>query len=120
MNTGGKSIALAPVYVVYLVALLSVGCRNTADLDLWERNHLRELDLAIQLFDSSFGRLPETIEELKGYDPSLKIVDAWGRRVVYKPMGDGSYRLMSRGETKTSEDDIVLERKPGEEPVISD
>jgi len=64
------------------------------------KDGLKNISIALELYNKEFGQYPETLDELllkKGISDKSIIKDAWGKPYYYKKIGDG-YQLFSMGK----------------------
>ena len=73
---------------------------NQISRDLETKNELSQLELRIQTYAARHDRLPKSLNDLParpGYDD--RVVDGWGKNILYHPDADGSVTLSSLGGT---------------------
>jgi len=74
---------------------------------------MHSLHVSIQVYLAEQGTLPPdlaTVREVNDLNPR-DLLDAWKRPILYRHLGDLSYRLISTGPDRRegTEDDIVFE-----------
>jgi hypothetical protein len=89
------------------VPVSALGCRNNIDLDRRVQDQLTDLDLKVGFFCESYGRLPNSLDEVTNFDKTLNVIDPWGNELVYSRFQEG-YELRSRGPKEGDLDDFVI------------